>query len=433
MIFPKYRGDLLATAAIVRAMEQGAVEETRIPRNTLDVLAQQIVSMCATGERRVDDLFALVRRAAPYADLGRASFEGVLDMLSGRYPSDEFAELRPRITWDRLRGSRARTRGRAADWWSPTPGPIPDKGLYGVYLSDDVDVAPGQKRRPGRRVGELDEEMVFESFAGDVIVLGASSWRILEITRDRVLVAPAPGEPGRLPFWKADRPPRPVELGRAIGALSRELLAAKPESADGATGRGDEPRSQGRQEPARLPARPEASHGRGSRRPHGRARAHPRRDGRSGVCCLLTPFGGRVHAPWSLALQATLRKRGWSEVETIWSDDGIVIRIPDRDVAAGRQRPSAGAGADRRPGGGRAGRLVALRRALPRGGRRARCCCRAGRPGQRTPLWMQRKRAARPLGRGGALRVVPDHSRDVPRVPAGRLRRARPGRVLAQR
>ena len=221
VIFPKYRGDLLSTAAITRAMQEGAVEATRVPANPLDVLAQQLVAVCVDGPRSVDSLFALARRAAPYAKLPRAQFEGVLDMLSGRYPSDEFAELRPRLVWDRLRGM-VRAREGAARLAIANAGTIPDRGLYGVFLADGGEGAP-DGRAGGRRVGELDEEMVFESRVGEVFVLGASSWRIAEITRDRVIVTPAPGEPGKMPFWHGDRPGRPLEFGQAVGKLSREL------------------------------------------------------------------------------------------------------------------------------------------------------------------------------------------------------------------
>src|SRR5438876_3587975 len=230
VIFPKYRGDLLSTAAITRAMQEGAVEATRVPANPLDVLAHQLVAVCVDGPRSVDSLFALARRAAPYAKLPRAQFEGVLDMLSGRYPSDEFAELRPRLVWDRLHG-KVRAREGAARLAVTNAGTIPDRGLYGVFLADGGEGAPTGPRPGGRRVGELDEEMVFESREGEVFVLGASSWRIVEIERDRVLVAPAPGEPGKMPFWKGDRPSRPVELGRAVGRLTRELAASPRDEA----------------------------------------------------------------------------------------------------------------------------------------------------------------------------------------------------------
>src|SRR5262245_36858796 len=312
VIFPKYRGDLLATAAIVEAMMRGAVEETRIPQNALDVLAQQLVSMCAFGERRVDELFALSRRAAPFAALPRSMFDGVLDMLSGRYPSDEFAELRPRLVWDRLKGT-ARDREGARQIVVANAGTIPDKGLFGVFLAEDKDAPPGTKRRAGRRVGELDEEMVFESFAGDVIVLGASSWRVLEIDRERVLVAPAPGEPGRLPFWKADRPPRPVELGRAIGALTRELLAARPAAAHERLVK--QHALDARAAKNLLAYLGEQKQATGAL-PDDRTLVLERTRDELGDwrLVLLSPWGGRVHAPWALALQAQLRKAGLEEV-----------------------------------------------------------------------------------------------------------------------
>ena len=235
IIFPKYRADLIACAAVTRAMHEGHVESTRFLRNPLDVLAQQMVAVVAhpplsvaDAERRTkyrseeeaspgigySALFALVRGAAPFAGLSRGVFDGVLDMLAGRYPSDEFAELRPRVTWDRTR-----------DWITPRAGvkrvailnggTIPDRGMYGVFLA-------GARAKPVR-VGELDEEMVYESRAGEVFTLGASSWRIEEILHDRVLVSPAPGEAGKMPFWHGDRPGRPLEFGRKIGALVREL------------------------------------------------------------------------------------------------------------------------------------------------------------------------------------------------------------------
>ena len=213
IIFPKFRGDLVACAAVARAMHDGRVESTRYPRNPLDVLAQQIVAMAALDTWSIDELFAVIRRAAPFAELSRRAFEGVLDMLSGRYPSDEFAELRPRITWDRLQG-RITGRAGAKRVAIINAGTIPDRGLYGVFLAG--------ADRP-TRVGELDEEMVFETDVGDTFTLGASTWRVEEITHDRVLVSAAPGEPGKMPFWHGDQSGRPVELGFAIGKLVREL------------------------------------------------------------------------------------------------------------------------------------------------------------------------------------------------------------------
>ena len=212
-IFPKFRADLLEAAVIAQRMQEGAIEETVIPRNPLDVLAQQIVAICAEDEIAVDELHELVRGAYPFADLPRTQLDNVLDMLAGRYPSDEFAELRPRIIWDRtagvIRGRPARRRLAVTN-----AGTIPDRGLYGVHLVDG-----------GGRVGELDEEMVYEARAGQTFLLGASTWRIEEITRDRVLVSPAPGVPGAVPFWKGEGVGRPYELGQAIGEFSRKAAS----------------------------------------------------------------------------------------------------------------------------------------------------------------------------------------------------------------
>ncbi|HEY8721895.1 DEAD/DEAH box helicase, partial [Pengzhenrongella sp.] len=217
VIFPKFRGDLLECAVVAERMRAGAIESMRYPRNPLDVLAQQIVAMVALDTVTVDEVDEIVRRAAPFAGLPRSALEAVLDMLAGRYPSDAFAELRPRLTWDRVTGELS-ARGGAQRLAVTSGGTIPDRGLFGVFLAG----ADG----PGRRVGELDEEMVYESRVGDVFLLGSSSWRIQDITHDRVLVTPAPGETGRMPFWKGDSIGRPVELGRALGAFLREVSAA---------------------------------------------------------------------------------------------------------------------------------------------------------------------------------------------------------------
>jgi ATP-dependent Lhr-like helicase len=216
VLFPKFRGDLVQTAVVVERMRAGAIESMRIPANPLDVLAQQVVAMCAMDDWSVDDLEALVRRSAPFGGLSRSVLESVLDMLAGRYPSDEFAELRPRVVWDRVTGTLTGRRG-AQRLAVTSGGTIPDRGLYGVFLAG----ADGA----GRRVGELDEEMVYESRVGDVFTLGTTSWRIEDITHDRVLVTPAPGLPGRLPFWKGDTLGRPSELGEAVGRFVREVAA----------------------------------------------------------------------------------------------------------------------------------------------------------------------------------------------------------------
>src|SRR4029079_3425610 len=217
IIVPKFRGDLVACAAVAEAMHEGAIEPTRYPRNPLDVLAQQIVAMVAVDPWNVDDLFARVRCAAPFAELSRASFEGVLDMLSGMYPSDEFAELRPRVTWDRVANTLTAREG-AKRVAITSGGTIPDRGSDGVFLA-------GAQKNQSARVGELDEEMVFEASVGETFVLGATTWRIEEITHDKVIVSPAPGQPGKMPFWKGEAAGRPLEFGRAIGALVRSLQA----------------------------------------------------------------------------------------------------------------------------------------------------------------------------------------------------------------
>ncbi len=404
LIFPKYRGDLLATAAITRAIRAGDVEETRMPMNPLDVLAQQLVSMVLAGERKVDDVFRLVRRSAPYAELPREQFEGVLDMLSGRYPSERFAELRPRLTWDRFRDV-LRAREGAQTLVTANAGTIPDRGLYGVFIEDGTSPSSTGRKAGGRRVGELDEEMVFESRVGDVFVLGASSWRILEITRDRVLVAPAPGEPGRTPFWKADRPPRPVDLGRAIGRLTRELMSVPEARAvnrlvsehalDGGAARNlvaylyEQKQAAGALPDDRLIILERFRDEMGDWR-----------------LCLLSPFGGRVHAPWTLAIAAHLRRAGEPEIETIWSDDGIVLRLPDRDRPPDAQAllppPEDIEGLVIGELGGSALFAATFREAAARA-----LLLPRRRPGQRTPLWMQRKRAADLLAVAAQYRSFP--------------------------
>jgi ATP-dependent Lhr-like helicase len=218
IIFPKFRGDLVACAAVTAAMRHGKVESSRYPRNPLDVLAQQLVAMASMERWSVDDLYNTVRSAAPFAELSRSIFDGVLDMLSGRYPSDEFAELRPRVTWDRVNGMVLARQG-AKRVAIANAGTIPDRGLYGVFLSG--------AEKDKARVGELDEEMVFEARAGETFLLGASTWRIDQITHDRVLVTPAPGEPGKMPFWKGEGPGRPVELGMAIGNSSASCARSR--------------------------------------------------------------------------------------------------------------------------------------------------------------------------------------------------------------
>ncbi|HEX8712358.1 MAG TPA: DEAD/DEAH box helicase [Terracidiphilus sp.] len=364
VLFPKYRADLVACAAVTRAMHDGHIESTRYPRNPLDVLAQQLVAIAAhppgkagvrdqgsgnrnrkAGERQaefelsereiesadvdaegkpevsVDFLYDLVRRAAPFAGLTRSSFEGVLDLLSGRYPSDEFAELRPRLNWDRVRNV-VTARNGAARLAILNAGTIPDRGLYGVFLAY-TDGKPV-------RVGELDEEMVFESHPNETFILGASTWRIVDITHDRVTVTPAPGEPGKMPFWKGDGPGRPLEFGRRIGAMVRELRALpKPAALTRLIAEHD----LDAQAAENLLAFLEDQQAATGAVPDDTTIVIERCKDELGDwrVCVLTPFGSRIHVPWAMAISARIRAMGGPEVETLWGDDGFVLRFPDTD------------------------------------------------------------------------------------------------------
>ena len=321
IIVPKFRGDLVACAAVTRAMHEAQVESTRYPRNPLDVLAQQIVAMVAMDAWPVDELFNTIRRAAPFAELGRNTFDGVLDMLSGRYPSDDFADLRPRLTWDRLEGTLTAREGsrRVA---VTNGGTIPDRGLYGVFLAGE--------RGPGARVGELDEEMVFESRVGETFLLGASTWRIEQITHDRVLVSPAPGEPGKMPFWKADAAGRPLELGRAVGSLVRTLVELPPAAAAERLVNHHDLDAQAAENLLRYLADQMAAAG---VVPDDRTVVVERCRDELGDwrICVLSPFGSRIHAPWALAVVERVRAETGLDVETMWTDDGFVVRFPETD------------------------------------------------------------------------------------------------------
>ncbi len=378
-IFPKYRADLLEAAVVAKQMREGAIEETVIPRNPLDVLAQQVVAICADEEIEVDELHRLVRRAYPFADLSRVQLENVLDMLAGRYPSDEFAELRPRIVWDRS-GGLVRGRQGARRLAVTNAGTIPDRGLFGVHLVDS-----------GGRVGELDEEMVYEARAGQTFLLGASTWRIEEITRDRVLVSPAPGVPGAVPFWRGEGVGRPYELGEAVGAVSRELAALPDGKAKDKLR--DEHALDVRAAQNLLQFLSEQAAATGVV-PSDRTIVVERFRDEIGDwrLCVLTPFGARVHAPWALALAARVRESLGVDANAIWSDDGIAIHLPDADAAppsdlvaiepeeieelvVNEVGDSALFGARFRENAARA--LLIPRR----------------RPDQRTPLWQQRLKA----------------------------------------
>ncbi|MBA3950204.1 MAG: DEAD/DEAH box helicase, partial [Acidobacteria bacterium] len=329
VIVPKYRGDLVACAAVAKAMHDGKVESTRYPRNPLDVLAQQLVAMVSVDEWDAGALFDAVRGAAPYAELSRSAFDGLLDMLTGRYPSDDFADLRPRLTWDRVTGLLTAREG-AKRVAITNAGTIPDRGLYGVYIAGAGSGAAGAGIGAAR-VGELDEEMVFETKPGETFVLGASTWRIEEVTHDRVLVSPAPGEPGKMPFWKADAMARPIEFGRTIGALVRALRGMPPAAAlDRLTREHDLDRQAAETLLRYLQDQASAT---GGIVPDDRTVLieRVRDDLGDWRVSVLTPFGGRIHAPWAMAVVDRVRERRGLHVETMWSDDGFVVRFPETD------------------------------------------------------------------------------------------------------
>ena len=409
-IFPKFRGDLVEAAVVVERMLAGQIEETRIPRNPLDVLAQQLVAICADGRWTVTELHRLVTRAESFRDLSLEQLTGVLDMLSGRYPSDEFADLKPRVVWDRQTDEVA-SRNDARVVAITSGGTIPDRGLYGVFLPGD------DAGRGGRRVGELDEEMVYESRVGETFLLGASTWRIEEIKPDRVIVTPAPGEPGKMPFWHGDAVGRPIELGRAIGGFLRELEPMKPDAAE-ARLRGDHALDEmaARNLVAYLGEQVAVT----GALPTDRTILVERFRDELGDwrVALLTPFGGRVHAPWSMAIESRLREHHGVEVEAMWSDDGIAVRLPEGIETDGATIESA---LLIEPDeveellmaelGGSA--LFAAR--FRENAARALLLPRR-RPGQRTPLWMQRQRSADLLAvasRYGSFPIILETYREV--------------------
>jgi ATP-dependent helicase Lhr and Lhr-like helicase len=415
VIFPKYTGDLVQAAVVAGRMHDGAIEELRIPRNPLDVLAQQIVAMTALDDWPVDDLEAVVRRAAPFSGLTRPVLEAVLDMLAGRYPGEEFAGLRPRVVWDRMAGV-IHGRPGAQKLAVTSGGTIPDRGLFGVFL-------PAAESKQPRRVGELDEEMVYESRVGDVFVLGASSWRIEDITPDRVLVLPAPGQPGKLPFWHGDTAGRPAELGKAIGAKIRELSKLPDEQAvTQLQEAGLDPLAARNMVKYLADQRQATGHV-----PDDRTLVVERFRDELGDwrVVLHSPYGDRVHAPWALAITARLRERyGGMDVQALHTDDGIIIRVPDSDepppAAIALLDPEEIADIITAEVGGSA--LFASRF--------RECASRAlllprRQPGRRTPLWQQRQRSAQLLeiasqypGFPITLETVRECLQDVFDVPA---------------
>jgi ATP-dependent Lhr-like helicase len=319
VMFPKFRGDLVSCAVVAERMRDGAIEAVRYLRNPLDVLAQHIVAMVALETWTVEELSGLVRRAAPFAALPESALNAVLDMLAGRYPSEEFGELRPRITWDRVTGE-LRGRPGAQRLAVTSGGTIPDRGLFAV-------MTPSSENGPGSRVGELDEEMVYESRVGDTFLLGTSAWRVEDITHDRVIVVPAPGQPARMPFWKGDAPGRPLELGRALGKFLREMSTMDAESAAvRATGAGLDAWAASNLS-SYLAEQVEATR----HVPNDRVILVERFRDELGDWRLVvhSPFGAQVNAPWALAIAARLRERRGVDVQAAHSDDGIVVRLPD--------------------------------------------------------------------------------------------------------
>ncbi|PZR55410.1 DEAD/DEAH box helicase [Xylanimonas oleitrophica] len=422
VVFPTFRGDLVPATVVAQRMRAGEIEPLHVPSNPLDVLAQQVVAALATDDWDADELLATFRRAHPYAGLGQATWNAVLDMLAGRYPSEDFAELRARIVWDRATG-RLSGRPGALRLAATSGGTIPDRGLYGVYLATDEDPggsASGGGQRGGKRVGELDEEMVYESRVGDTFTLGSSTWRIEDITPDRVLVSPAPGLPGRLPFWKGDSPGRPVELGRAVGAFVRTtdaLLAQDP-----GTGRA-RLREAGLDEWAadNLASYLTEQRTATGRVPDDRTIVVERFRDELGDWRVVvhSPFGAKVHAPWALVVAARLRERHGLDVSAMHSDDGIVLRLPDAggwdlgyEAAPDDGGPGGAAGADTplvtsedllldpddvlRAVRDELGSSVLFAARFREAAARALLLPRR-RPDRRQPLWQQRQRASQLL------------------------------------
>ena len=378
-IYPKFRGDLLECAVVSERMLEAELDPLYVPANPLDVLSQQIVAMCCHQPMAVDDIEALVKQAAPYRDLSRPALEGVLDMLSGRYPSSDFADLKPLLSWDRSSDVLSPRRG-AAMVTRMNAGTIPDRGAFGVHLGED-----------GPRVGELDEEMVFETRAGDNITLGASTWKVEAITRDRVIVTPAPGESGRLPFWRGDGPGRSIELGRAIGAFLRKL---------------------GRMSKAKAKAWLEANTPLDTLAAQNLAAYIAEQKEAAGVLptdrsivierfrdelgdwriCILTPFGARIHAPWAMALQRVLGEMSGYEIQVMYTDDGVVLRfadveeLPGADVLVPDPDDLEDLVTDQLAG-------TSLFAGLFRENAVRSLLLRRRRPGQRSPLWAQRLKA----------------------------------------
>ena len=379
-IYPKHRHDLLETAVVAKHMLDGRIESTHYLRNPLDVLAQQIVAHVAmAGETTVQSVAAMVRRCAAYSDLSDEVLNGVFDLLSGRYPSEEFSELRPRLVWDRIDG-KLRARDGAQRLAVTNGGTIPDRGLFGVFLPD------------GTRVGELDEEMVYESRPGETFLLGASTWRIEDITFERVVVTPAPGQPGKMPFWRGDSLGRPVELGRAFGEFVREMRALPEAAAITALSKDHQLDEWAAHNVVQyLSEQAEAT----GVVPDDNTIVVERFRDEIGDwrICIHSPFGSPVHAPWAMAIEQRLQHKFDMHIETMWSDDGIVIRLPEAADSIDASEFMLD------PDEVREIVVTGLPQTSLFAARFRECAARAlllprRRPDQRTPLWQQRQRAA---------------------------------------
>ncbi len=384
VLFPKHRGDLIPAAVSVERMRVGGIEALSVPANPLDVLAQQVVAATALDTWSADDLYTVVRRSAPFAGLPRSAYDATLDLLAGRYPSDEFAELRPRIVWDRVSGELTGRPG-AQRLAVTSGGTIPDRGMFGVFLV-------GERKS---RVGELDEEMVYESRVGDVFTLGTTSWRIEDITHDQVLVSPAPGQPGRLPFWTGDSLGRPAELGAAVGAFTREIAAMKPDAARARV------RASGLDDWAadNLIALVTEQRETTNAVPSDTRLVVERFRDELGDWRIVvhSPYGVPLHAPWALAINARLRERYGMDAQAMAADDGIVLRIPETD-----QDPPGAELVVFEPDEIEALVTTEVGGSALFASRFRECAARAlllprRDPGRRSPLWQQRQRSAQLL------------------------------------
>ena len=395
--YPKHRGDLLGATVTLAGMRSGTLEPLATPTNPLDVLAQQTVAACALGPISVDSWYEALRRSAPYAELPRALFDSVLEMLAGRYPSDEFAELRPRIIWDRTPTEEAPSvsiegRPGAQRLAVTSGGTIPDRGLFPVYL-----VSSDEERGP-KRVGELDEEMVYESRAGEVITLGASSWRIEEITHDAVRVSPAPGQPARLPFWHGDRMGRPYALGVQTGAFTRALSSL--DATDSAAAR-QQLEQLGLDTWAvdnLLAYLREQRESTGAVPSDARMIVERHRDELGDWRVVLhSPLGYGVHAPWALAVRARIEERYGVDASVMASDDGLILRLPAmEDVPPGADLFLFDPDELEAIVTERVGDSALFASRFRENAARALLLPRRD-PGKRTPLWQQRQRAAQLL------------------------------------